>query len=163
MAVDKKISELTELAAAPASNDMLLIVDTSVGDNKKISASNLGGGAWTAYTPTTTGWAATPTTTGTKYIRIGNTIIYTFVVSGTSNAVSAIVSLPVNNKAGTYSYEGTLGVAQDNGTLITTACRTVIDPGTDVTYVRCYKDMVSAAWTNSGAKLVRGTIIYEVA
>lgn len=41
MAVDKKISELTELAAAPASDDMLLIVDTSAGDNKKISAANL--------------------------------------------------------------------------------------------------------------------------
>ena len=38
---DQKISELTELAAAPAANDVLPIVDVSASSTKKITAANL--------------------------------------------------------------------------------------------------------------------------
>ena len=117
--------------------------------------------SWTSYNPTTTGWAATPTTTGTKYIKIGKTVILNFKISGTSNANTARLSLPFTAVSGTDA-EIALGLARDNGTYITTACRGIID-SLDYGVVQCYKDMTSAAWTTSGEKEVRGIIIYETA
>ena len=122
------------------------------------------GGAWVDYTPTCTGWSGTPTTTGTCYTQIGKTVYYRFIVSGTSNANNFQLSLPVTAKnRGNFNFEGTLGLATDNGTNLTTACRLYIDPASDATKCSAQKDMVSAVWTTSGTKGGRGTLIYEAA
>lgn len=119
------------------------------------------GGAWTTFNPTTTGFAATPTTTGTKYTRIGNTIIYNFKVAGTSNGTTTLIALPFTAATGTDT-EGVLGLVRDNGAYKTVAGRMIIDLS-NYNVVTCFTDMSSGTWTASGAKEVRGTIIYEAA
>lgn len=160
------LHEMTSLAGAVwflDEDDMASNSATKVASQQSIKAYVDGalGGAWTATTPATTGWDATPTKTGCKYIQIGKTIIFNFKVAGTSNANTAIIALPVTAATGTDT-EIALGLARDNGTYITTACRGLID-SSSYTEIQCFKDMTSAVWTTSGAKEVRGIIIYEAA
>ena len=133
--------------------------DTKYVTSKAIKDALVNLGAWTAYTPTTSGWVATPTTTGCKWTQIGKTVFCNFKVAGTSNAITARVALPVRAATGTDT-EGVLGLTRDNGTYSTVAGRMVID-STDYAVIQCYRDMSSLSWTNSGAKEVRGFIVYE--
>lgn len=117
----------------------------------------------TAYTPTVTGWAATPTVSA-RYIQIGKTVFLNFTISGTSNTTGATMTLPVAARSsGSFTYDGMNGYAQNNSAEITTGSRWFIDPGASTTLVNFYKDTAFAVWTNSGTKLVRGLIIYEAA
>lgn len=122
---------------------------------------------WFAFTPTTTtGWSATPTTSGSRFCIKGRECTYRFIVSGTSNATSVQISLPVNAQAsvttGTFNFEGVLGLSQDNSSFLTVAARQVVDPTVSLSLLVCYHDMSSGVWTNSGSKTVRGTAIYEI-
>lgn len=119
---------------------------------------------FTSYTPTQVGWASV-TTFEFFWKQVGKLVYVKFSIAGTSNstAVNFTLPTPVRTSGQTYGFEGVLGLAQDNGTFKTGACRFIIDPAGDPTHVNCYGDMVTGSWTASGTKLVRGTLIYEAA
>lgn len=145
-------------------NDGTAINDSAILPRHLLTGTGSTNWVWNNHTPTCVGWSGTPTTTGTCYIQMGKTVILRFIVTGTSNATSVSVGLPVTARNnGTYNFEGVLGLAVDNGTLQSTAHRMVIDPGTSTTAIICYHDMATTAWTASGTKTVRGTAIYEAA
>ena len=101
---DVKISALTELAEAPANDDVLAIVDTSTTTTKKIQASNLKSG----LAPT-----ASPTFTGTVTLPVGLTGVIrtdTGVVSVDSDVTDIVA-------AGTDSAAGKLELATDAETV----------------------------------------------
>jgi len=132
---------------------------------QKINGDQLGttGGAWTSYTPTQTGWASTTTLLG-RYIQIGKTVIVDFNVSGTSNATSCTLTLPVaaKNTAGIY-YESMIVAIQDNGANPVNPGKTFVDTSTNPNIMTLYKDISGGAWTATGGKSVRSTLIYEAA
>jgi hypothetical protein len=115
-------------------------------------------GQWTSFTPTYSGWTS-GTVTGTfKYSVIGNIVFLLIdMTAGTSNATSAAIDLPVNADLNA-SYGGALGMAMDNGTVLTRAARWYI--GSGVQDINFYTDMASGAWTASGTKRVRVLAIY---
>ena len=121
-----------------------------------VQASKLG--VWSAWTPTYTGWTS-GTVTGTfKYSVIGNIVFLLIdMTAGTSNATNAYIDLPVNADLNA-SYGGTLGLAMDNGTVLTQATKWYIG-GTSQTIV-FNTDMSNGAWTASGTKRVRCLAIY---
>jgi len=127
----------------------LLLSDTTL-------TANLG--QWTSFTPTYTGWTS-ETVTGTfKYSVIGNIVFLLIdMTAGTSNATNAYIDLPVNADLNA-SYGGALGMAIDNGTVLTGATKWYIG-GTYQT-ISFNTDMGSGAWTASGTKRVRCLAIY---
>ncbi len=121
----------------------------------------IGTKTWSTYTPTTTGWSSI-TSSAYRYATIGKTCLLTILItSGTSNATTASVSLPI--KAATIGsglgVSGTWGAAMDNSVGLTAAGRWVITSGG--TTVHFYKDMWVGTWTASGAKRIYAQIIYE--
>ena len=113
---------------------------------------------WTSFTPTYTGWTS-GTVTGTfKYSVIGNIVFLLIdMTAGTSNATNAYIDLPVNADLN-VSYGGALGMAIDNGTVLTGATKWYIG-GTSQT-ISFNTDMSDGAWTASGTKRVRCLAIY---
>lgn len=110
-----------------------------------------------------TGWSGTPTS-NQRFKLNGKQCIFWFAITGTSNSTSTTIGIPVTAKNnGGFSWEGTLGLAGDNGGTFTSACRQVIDPGSNANLLTCYSNMVANGWTASGTKAVRGTAIYEIA
>ena len=127
----------------------LLLSDTTL-------TANLG--QWTSFTPTCYGWTS-GTVAGTfKYSTIGNIVFLLIdMTAGTSNATNAAINLPVNADLN-VSYGGALGMAIDNGTVLTGATKWYIG-GTSQTIV-FNTDMSNGAWTASGTKRVRCLAIY---
>ena len=115
-------------------------------------------GQWTSFTPTYTGWTS-GTVAGTfKYSVIGNIVFLLIdMTAGTSNATYANIDLPVNADLNA-SYGGTLGLAMDNGTVLTQAARWYI--GGTYQEISFRTDMATGAWTASGTKRVRVLAIY---
>ena len=115
-------------------------------------------GQWTSFVPKYTGWTS-GTVTGTfKYSVIGNIVFLLIdMTAGTSNATSARIKLPVNADL-TASYGGALGMAIDNGTVLTGATKWYI--GGTYQEIAFYTNMASGAWTASGTKRVRCLAIY---
>jgi len=117
----------------------------------------------TANGSSTTGWAATPTV-NVQYIQIGIVVILTFSITGTSNATTATLTLPIAaaNFTNIY-YESTLALTSDTGVNYSTPGKTFVAPGTSNTTCNFYKDETGLGWTASGTKAVRGTLIYLTA
>ena len=115
-------------------------------------------GQWTSFTPTYTGWTS-GTVTGTfKYSVIGNIVFLLIdMTAGTSNATNAYIDLPVNADLNA-SYGGALGMAIDNGTVLTGATKWYIG-GTSQT-IAFASNMGSGLWTASGTKRMRCLAIY---
>jgi len=115
-------------------------------------------GQWTSFTPTYTGWTS-GTVTGTfKYSVIGNIVFLLIdMTAGTSNATNAYIDLPVDADLN-VSYGGALGMAMDNGVVLTQATKWYIG-GTSQTII-FNTDMSNGAWTASGTKRVRCLAIY---
>ena len=113
---------------------------------------------WTSFTPTCYGWTS-GTVTGTfKYSVIGNIVFLLIdMTAGTSNDTNAYINLPVNADLN-VSYGGALGMAMDNGTVLTGATKWYIG-GTSQT-ISFNTDMSNGAWTASGTKRVRCLAIY---
>lgn len=109
------------------------------------------------YTCTETGWAG-GFTQDCHFSIDGNVCTFIFQISGTSDSATTKFSIPVT--AVVPYGEGVLGLAQDNNSFITTACRWEI--GTSPSEIYCYKDMTSTAWTSSNTKSVRGVAIYFI-
>ena len=115
-------------------------------------------GQWTSFTPTYTGWTSDTVTGIFKYSVIGNIVFLLIdMTAGTSNATNAYIDLPVNADLNA-SYGGALGMAMDNGTVLTQATKWYIG-GTSQT-ISFNTDMSNGAWTASGTKRVRCLAIY---
>jgi hypothetical protein len=115
-------------------------------------------GQWTSFTPTYTGWTSGTVTGIFKYSVIGNIVFLLIdMTAGTSNSTFADISLPVNADL-TASYGGALGMAMDNGVVLTQATRWFIGGTSQVIAFRT--DMATGLWTASGTKRVRCLAIY---
>ena len=140
--------------------DRVLFWDESAGALKWLQVDGIVGtalGQWTSFTPTYTSWTS-GTVTGTfKYSVIGNIVFLLIdIAAGTSNSTFAYIDLPVNADLNA-SYGGTLGLAIDNGTVLTQAARWYIGTSQEITF---YTNMASGAWTASGTKRVRCLATY---
>lgn len=114
------------------------------------------------FTSTITG--ATSVSQACRFQLCGSVCKFFFRIAGTSDATSFKALLPITAKNnGGYSFEGALGLARDNGTYLTTACRQYINPATDATVLVFDPTMAGGSWTASGAKEARGVAIYEIA
>jgi len=115
-------------------------------------------GKWTSFTPAYKGWVADSVTGIFKYSVIGNIVFLLIdMTAGTSNNTDAMISLPINADLNA-AYGGALGMAMDNGNVLTGAARWYIG-GANQEIVFC-SDMGSGLWTASGTKRVRCLAIY---
>lgn len=114
---------------------------------------------WFNYTPSWTGFSANPSGgAGQQFCISGHTVLVsTHTGTGTSNATTFTMSLPVTaSSISGIAQRGALkGV--DNGTAFTTATYEILSSGTVVTF---YKDYSGSGWTASGGKLANGFITY---
>lgn len=125
---DKKITELTLLTTADAT-DILVLVDVSAGVTKRIPVSGLAaaiganlpggtitnamlsttsgeiGGAWVAWTPTLTGLTVGNGSVIAAYTKIGKTVHFSFkfTMGSTSAVTAAFPSFSLPNTAATAS------------------------------------------------------------
>lgn len=117
------------------------------------------------YTVVYTDYSATSTIVGWSsftnkfifYKKIGKLVFVEFYLSGTSNSITTTFTLPYNKAAGMQVYLPVL--VQDNGTNQMGAI-TLPASGSTIT---CYSNVGFAGWTASGAKAVRGQMIYASA
>ena len=115
-------------------------------------------GQWTSFTPTYTDWTS-GTVKGTfKYSIIGNIVFLLIdMTAGTSNSTAARIDLPVNADLNA-SYGGALGMAMDNGTVLSVAAKWYI--GGTAQEIAFASNMGSGLWTASGTKRMRCLAIY---
>ena len=120
------------------------------------------GGVWQDWTPIQTGWTALPVG-AYRYCQIGKQVTLAISMSsGTSNATSAILSLPTTAATVTDSiWMGACGILVNNGSVLTVAGRWRIESGG--TIVEFYTNMSTGAWTASGSKRVYCVATYEAA
>ena len=139
-------------------SDYTLASETVSGQAYSYAAAPQNFPQWFNYTPTCYGWTS-GTVTGTfKYSVIGNIVFLLIdMTAGTSNATNAYIDLPVNADLNA-SYGGTLGLAMDNGTVLTQATKWYIG-GTSQT-IAFASNMGSGLWTASGTKRMRCLAIY---
>ena len=115
-------------------------------------------GKWTSFVPKYSGWVEDSITGIFKYSVIGNIVFLLIdMTAGTSNNTDAMISLPVNADLN-VSYGGALGMAMDNGTVLTVAAKWYI--GGTVQEISFNSNMSNGAWTASGTKRVRCLAIY---
>lgn len=123
------------------------------------------GSSWvtTTITPTKVGWVST-TKNIWQYLQMGKMVWMYFDVSGTSNSTSTSVTLPVAARSfsAANDFEGTYGLASDNGST-TAGPRWNIDLSGSATTCNFFTTYGGGAWTASGTKQIRGYIIYEAA
>ena len=114
---------------------------------------------WQVYKPTYTGFSVNPATAMSRYLKIGQLVIYqhdSVSAPGTSNATSFTISLPFGyHGGGIISYpinffnnsaqSVTPGMIESTSTLVGTL----------------YTDWAGALWTGSGTKGARFTMIYQ--
>lgn len=112
---------------------------------------------WQTFTPSFTGFSGTPTTSPARYTQMGKTVVVQVGVTGTSNATTMTFTLPVAPSA---SNSGQFPVrVRDNGTTGTAAGLLATD---NTTTCQIFKDLSTAAFTNSGTKsLFSATFMYE--
>jgi uncharacterized protein YjbI with pentapeptide repeats len=113
--------------------------------------------AWTAYTPTWTGFSAAPTG-GLRYKQVGKTVFVRSAItgSGTSNATGLTFTLPVAAQSTQVGQSYGLGI--DNGVTVTTPCRIDLSSTTVAT---AYTTPAAAGWTAAGAKAIHFSFTYE--
>ena len=115
---------------------------------------------WTDYAATSTivGWSSF-TTKVLQYRRVGSVVEVEFILAGTSDSTAVTFTVPV---AAIARYFGvTMIDTRDNGVVLTTPGRCLIAASTG--NCACYSNCASAAWTNSGTKLVQGYLRYRAA
>ena len=117
---------------------------------------------WFNYVPTLTGWSVNPATVARFMVsaRKVTVSIYQGLVS-TSNATNIVITGPITaaTVAGMIWGAGIWSV-QDNGAYPTSPGRAIISSAS--ANITCGKDTAGGAWTNSGAKSVGFTLIYEI-
>ncbi len=113
---------------------------------------NYTGGAFTSFTSTLSGWAATPTQTIT-YLAIGKLVIVEIRITGTSNSTSTTFTIPV-------ACQGIMG-AIVKGTNNSTGINCYLSLTNGSTTVTAFPSAAGTNWTNVLIKEIYGTLIYE--
>jgi hypothetical protein len=115
---------------------------------------------WVDYSGSSTiiGWQVAGRTEKIYYKKIGKLVFVAFNISGTSDSASVSFTVPFTNSV--VPIQGALGQCSDAGSDITTACLYSLNASSST--VSCYKNMVNAAWTGSGAKSVVGNFWYII-
>lgn len=113
-----------------------------------------------AYTPTTSGWAATPSTTCFFSIQ-GRTLFLRVGVSGTSNNATHSCALPVASSSTAGGAAHGYGAASDNSANLTTPAHLSISSGSSTVSIDKVWDG-SNIWTNSGTSFCFGNITYSI-
>lgn len=143
--------------------------NTNIKATAGIDASKIAGGtsgmygAWQDISTTATivGWSST-TQKQIFYKQVGKTIYLSYNITGTSNSTSTTIGLPVTPSTHLTYWETSLSLAINNGSISTTGPRQSIDnSGGTATTVTLTPDANGSGWTASGAKTVRGQIVYE--
>ncbi|HVW99358.1 MAG TPA: glycosyl hydrolase family 28-related protein, partial [Candidatus Babeliaceae bacterium] len=91
----------------------LVLAVKSTGTEK---TDTLNAGSWKNYTPTTSGWAASPTITEAKYTLMFKTLLVDIEITGTSNSSTCSFTLPPPFVAKSTETGLNLGSATDGGT-----------------------------------------------
>jgi len=116
---------------------------------------------WFAYTPTFTGFSSSPTAGYARFKVVGRMCFYGIHYNdGTSNATTFAVTLPINSGVTGGAYQ-VVGPVKNNGTQASTP-GLVGDLTAGSTTLNVYRDLVGAAWTNSGAKNAQIEGWYEI-
>jgi hypothetical protein len=152
---DVKIPALPT-ATSVATTDYV-IKDDGAATSKITVANFLSSFPWTDYSTTSTivGWT-TFTTKELMYCVIGRMVFVYVYLAGTSNSTLTSFSLPATIDSTNVLWTVALG-GTDNGTALVAPAGA---KPTSVTVVSVYKDFYSAAWTNSGTKIINGQFWY---
>lgn len=122
-----------------------------------IQANNPTSFVWQPWTSTLTGFSGTPTQAN-EFIVIGKTVILKYDISGTSNATTFNMTVPVVAKAG--NYETSTGLATDNSTTQGVPARAFM---LDASTIQFGRTAGTLGWTAAGTKGARGIHIYQAA
>jgi hypothetical protein len=141
-------------------NGFSTVSNSNITDKRSQTQGAVASTAWQAWTPTFTGFSASPSVTAARYIQIGKTVYLTLQsTAGTSNANSFTFTLPVAAKS-----TGNFMVANITDNTVTAAGVGMVALLASSTTATVYKDGASTAWTTSGSKNANiGLLIYEAA
>lgn len=117
---------------------------------------------WQDWTPTLTGWSGTPIVTA-RYSVHGKTVQFAVSVVGTSNSVSARISLPTGltaaNIHSNHEWNGACQIATSTNQAAAGRWRI----GNNGTYISVDTDWADGTWATTGEKAVKLSGFYEVA
>ena len=160
---DQKITQLSP-DTTPSTDDLIVTVNDPSGTpaNKKVTLADLAtliattvAPAWSAFTPSSTGFSSTTLDTG-AFVQIGKLVFIRYNVSGTSNATTLTFTLPVAAQAGDWFSIPRFrdaGALSGGGAAFLAAASSTCD---------LRKAGSGTAWTNSGTKEVTGLVFcYE--
>jgi hypothetical protein len=114
--------------------------------------------AWTAFTPTLTGFSSTTANIG-RYVLLGKICIVNLYINGTSNATSFSLSNLPATSANNGITMTMLCYAVDNATGVVGLAQ--ITPSSST--LTFYNGISAGAWTSSGNKVAVITFAYETA
>ena len=147
----------TNTIAVPDISDTLVTLTAiQTLTNKTLTSPTITFAAYSTFTPAPTGYSGSPTVSVARYLDLGKLIIMDIAVTGTSNATTLTLTLPVAAKsAANYPLVVTdNSVAQTDAGLLTMAAGS--------TTATLYATLASGAWTNANTKAFKGYgITYE--
>jgi len=116
---------------------------------------------WFNWSAVMTGFSADPGSAIYRFQLIGPTafLVIDQGTNGTSNSTDFTITLPITSIA-TLNQSGAIGLAVDNSTIKTTACRWNI--GGSAVVMTLYTDMATGAWTNANGKRARLECFYKI-
>lgn len=145
----------TKIVSADVNANFAGLADASLIAAGAIALSKLTATAFSAFTPSTTGFTGSPTETG-YYLQVGKIVFVYYSVSGTSNATSLTFTLPVAAKRDAR-FVG--AAATDNGSAQTTT--PYFGFAASSTTCTTFKTLADGLWTNTNAKAISGSFFYE--
>jgi len=95
------------------------------------------------------------------YRKVGKIVYVSFYIGGASNSTASTFTVPFTAADIPAYWGGPMVGCTDNGTEVSTAARAVV--GFNSNLVTLFKDMGLGPWTNSGTKVVYGSLWYESA
>lgn len=115
---------------------------------------------WLDWTPVFAGFSSAPTSVTFRYQVIGKTVFFRVYMTDatTSNATTMTMTMPIAGKTGVS--QTILCTIINSGTGATTPGRVIVNSGSNV--AGCFRDTVSATWTNTGDKRIFAIGFYEI-
>lgn len=136
-------------------NDYNLLVGNNKMALNSVTASIFTAEAWTTWASAATGFTGALSADANTYIQYGKVVFIRFNISGTSNATTFAVTLPVAAKIGQDSFFR----FTNNGTV--SATPGMIDYTASSTTANFYTDWTGAGWNAAGTKGANGYAFYE--